>query len=77
MINYLLALPALLLFMLLFRPDSVGPPVGAGCINVCLNAHVLWLPLLIVTELIFLLGLLPVRPERLLPRHKRAGRCGA
>ena len=48
MINYLLALPALLLFMLLFRPDSVGPPVGAGCINVCLNAHVLWLPLLIM-----------------------------
>jgi lipopolysaccharide transport system permease protein len=57
MVNYLLSFPALLLFILLFRPESVGPPMGAACSNVCLNSNLLWLPLLIVTQLAFLLGL--------------------
>ena len=57
MINYLLSLPALLLFMLLFRPESVGPPFGAACTHVCINPNMLWLPLLILTQTVFLLGL--------------------
>jgi lipopolysaccharide transport system permease protein len=43
MINFLLSLPALLLFMAWLRPNF--------------NAHLLWLPLLILTQLLFLVGL--------------------
>ena len=60
MINYMLSLPALLVFMLILRPEGLGSPFGqatAVCPNVCLNAHLLWLPLLIVTQALFLMGL--------------------
>jgi ABC-type polysaccharide/polyol phosphate export permease len=57
MINFLLSLPALFLFMFIFRPASAGPPIGAGCEFVCINAHLLWLPLLVLTEAVFLTGL--------------------
>ena len=57
MINYLLSLPALLFFMLVFRPPSIGPAFGQSCTNVCFNEHLIWLPLLILTQTIFLMGL--------------------
>jgi lipopolysaccharide transport system permease protein len=57
MINFLLSLPALFLFMFLFRPETAGPPVGSDCQFVCLNAHILWLPLLLLTQVVFLTGL--------------------
>jgi lipopolysaccharide transport system permease protein len=57
MINYLLSLPALLLFMVIFRPDSAGSPFAADCPYVCINSHMMWLPMLILTQLLFLLGL--------------------
>ncbi len=57
MINYLLSLPALFFFMLLFRTDSLGSPFLASCNNVCVNQHLIWLPILIVTQAIFLMGL--------------------
>jgi len=57
MINFFLSLPALFVFMLILRPDSVGPPVGVGCVNVCFNQHMVWIPLLIVTQALFLMGL--------------------
>ncbi len=56
MINFLLSLPALFVFMLLFRPDGAGSPFDATCPYVCINAHVLWVPLLILTEAVFLAG---------------------
>lgn len=57
MINYLLSLPALVLFMFLFRDPNAGDPFGAECARACINGHLLWLPLLILTQAIFLLGL--------------------
>lgn len=42
MVNYLLSIPALLLFMAFLRP--------------VFNAHLLWLPLLIVTQALLLIG---------------------
>ena len=57
MINYLLSLPALFFFMVAFRTDSLGSPFSGSCTNVCFNAHLLWLPLLILTQTLFLLGL--------------------
>ena len=57
MINFLLSLPALFLFMFIFRPESVGPPFGEACQNVCINANMLWVPLLVLTQAVFLTGL--------------------
>lgn len=57
MINYLLSLPALFFFMLAFRPESAGDPFSSGCTLMCFDAHLLWLPLLIVTQMLFLMGL--------------------
>ena len=57
MINFLLSLPALFLFMVIARPEEIGPPVGEACTHVCLNEHLIWLPLLIVTQVVFLMGL--------------------
>ncbi|MEA2574502.1 MAG: lipopolysaccharide transport system permease protein [Chloroflexia bacterium] len=57
MINYLLSLPALLLFMLLFRSPVAGDPFSSTCNLACINAHLLWLPLLILTQTVFLVGL--------------------
>src|SRR5437762_12785741 len=54
MINYLLSLPALFLFMVLFRPEDLGSPFAASCSNVCFNDHLIWLPLLILTQALFL-----------------------
>ncbi|MDQ6695739.1 MAG: ABC transporter permease [Chloroflexota bacterium] len=56
-INFLLSLPAVLVFMLLFRPPEIGPAFGDSCTNVCINPHLLWLPLLILTQVVFLTGL--------------------
>jgi ABC-type polysaccharide/polyol phosphate export permease len=57
MINYLLALPALFFFMIVLRPGLPGSPFDASCSNVCIGGHLIWLPLLIVTEMVFLMGL--------------------
>ncbi len=57
MINFLLGLPALFVFMLILRPDTVGPPIGPGCSNACINPHLLWVPLLMLTQALFLMGL--------------------
>lgn len=43
-------------------PDDVYLPTitfipSAGCANVCLNEHMLWLPMLIITQAVFLVGL--------------------
>ncbi|HET9492928.1 MAG TPA: ABC transporter permease [Chloroflexia bacterium] len=57
MINYLLSIPALLLFMLIFRPEGAGSPFASTCPYVCINEHMLWLPLLVLTQLVFSLGL--------------------
>jgi len=57
MINFLLSLPALFFFMLVFRPGIVISAFDPRCPYVCLNSHVLWLPLLIVTQALFLTGL--------------------
>ncbi len=43
MINFLLSIPALVLFMLFMRPNF--------------NEHWLWLPLLVLTQALFLMGL--------------------
>jgi lipopolysaccharide transport system permease protein len=56
MINFLLSLPALFLFMLILRPEEVGPPIGQACVNVCINPHMAWIPLLILTQALFLMG---------------------
>lgn len=74
MINYLLSLPALFFFMLLFRPDNLASPFSEACRNpvapsvaeasaegvkslVCVNYHLMWLPLLILTQALFMMGL--------------------
>lgn len=57
MINFLLSLPALLVFVFFFRPEAAGPPFGDTCHFVCLNGNLIWLPLLILTQVIFLTGL--------------------
>jgi lipopolysaccharide transport system permease protein len=57
MANFLLSLPALFLFMLVLRPGLPGSPFDASCTTVCFDGHLAWLPLLIVTEMIFLMGL--------------------
>ena len=57
LINFLLSLPALLLFMFVFRPEAAGSPFDSTCPYVCLNAHIIWLPLLILTQAVFLTGL--------------------
>jgi lipopolysaccharide transport system permease protein len=57
MVNYLLSLPALLLFMVFLREGLGSGPVGAECTHVCLNEHLLWLPVLIITQALFLMGL--------------------
>lgn len=57
MINYLLSLPALFFFMLVFRPEGVGSPFSSTCTTACINGHLLLFPLLIVTQMLFLLGL--------------------
>jgi ABC-type polysaccharide/polyol phosphate export permease len=56
MINFLLSLPALLLFMLILRTDAAGPPIGPSCLLVCFTPHMLWVPLLILTQALFLMG---------------------
>lgn len=43
MVNFLLSIPALLLLMALLRPNF--------------NAHMAWVPLLVVTQMLFLIGL--------------------
>ncbi|MFL5734017.1 MAG: ABC transporter permease [Chloroflexia bacterium] len=57
LMNYLLSLPALFIFMVFLRPGLSGSPFDATCTTVCINGHLAWLPLLIVTQMIFLLGL--------------------
>lgn len=57
MINFVLSLPALFFLMLLFRPESAGAPFGSSCQNVCFNVTMLWLPLLMLTQAVFLIGL--------------------
>ncbi|MDQ5825632.1 MAG: ABC transporter permease [Chloroflexota bacterium] len=57
MINYLLSLPALFIFMLAFRSPEAGDPFSASCVHACINSHLLWLPLLILTQSVFLVGL--------------------
>lgn len=56
MINYLLALPALFLFMLIFRQGLTGPAFTSSCPYVCVNGNLLWLPFLILTQMLFLMG---------------------
>jgi ABC-type polysaccharide/polyol phosphate export permease len=56
MINFLLSLPALLFFMLILRTDAAGPPVGPSCSLVCFTPQMLWVPLLILTQALFLMG---------------------
>jgi lipopolysaccharide transport system permease protein len=57
MINFLLALPALFLIMLVLRPESAGSIFAADCPYSCINGHLVWLPLLILTQALFLTGL--------------------
>lgn len=57
MINYLLSLPALILFMFLFRQGVTPSPFDSGCTLVCFNSYFLWLPLLVITQALFLMGL--------------------
>ena len=57
MINYVLSLPALLFFMIFLRPGLPTSPFAANCEFVCLNSHLLWLPVLILTQALFLMGL--------------------
>jgi lipopolysaccharide transport system permease protein len=57
MINFLLSLPALVLIMLVLRPPSAGSPFAADCPYACINPHILWLPLIILTQALFLMGL--------------------
>jgi len=56
MVNFVLSLPALIIFMFVLRPERIGPPFGPECSQVCLNEHLIWLPLLIITEMLFLMG---------------------
>ena len=57
MINYLLALPALLLFMIVLRPGLTTSAFAPDCTHACLNGNLVWLPLLIITQALFLMGL--------------------
>jgi len=57
MINFLLALPALILIMFVLRPAAAGSPLSPDCPYACINSHVVWVPLLILTEALFLMGL--------------------
>ena len=57
MINFMLSLPALFLFMLIFRPEVAGSPFDATCPYACITPHFMWLPLLVLTEAVFLAGL--------------------
>ncbi|MEO8284893.1 MAG: ABC transporter permease [Chloroflexota bacterium] len=57
MINFLLSLPALFLFMIFLRPEGVGNPFDSTCTYACFNSHLMWVPLLILTEMLFLMGL--------------------
>src|SRR5438046_4158384 len=56
-INFLPSLPALFFFLLVFRPGIVISAFDPRCPYVFLNSHVLWFPLLIVTQALFLTGL--------------------
>ncbi len=57
MINYVLSLPALFFFMFLFRVPEAGDIFSPNCHHACINEHIVWLPLLIVTQVMFLVGL--------------------
>jgi lipopolysaccharide transport system permease protein len=57
MMNFVLSIPALLIFMVLFRPEGAGSPFDPGCPYVCLNAHVVFVPVILITEVLFLMGL--------------------
>src|SRR5437867_6109569 len=57
MINYILALPALFLFMVVFRLGYSGESCASETAVVCFNWHLIWLPLLILTQAVFLMGL--------------------
>lgn len=57
MINYLLSLPALIIFMIFLRAGLPESPFSASCSHVCLNGHLIWLPLLMLTQMLFLMGL--------------------
>jgi lipopolysaccharide transport system permease protein len=57
MINYLLSLPALFAFMIFLRPGLDTSAFSPACRFVCINDHLLWLPVLIVTQALFLMGL--------------------
>ncbi len=57
MINYLLSLPALFLFMIFLRAGLPDSAFSGSCSHVCLNAHLMWLPLLILSQALFLMGL--------------------
>ncbi|MGA7731933.1 MAG: ABC transporter permease, partial [Chloroflexia bacterium] len=57
MINCVLSIPALLFFMIFFRPEELAGPFSAACTTACINAHLLFLPVLLVSEMFFLLGL--------------------
>lgn len=57
LVNYLLSLPALIFFMVFFREPVAGDILSANCHFACLNEHLLWLPVLIVIQAMFLMGL--------------------
>src|SRR5207245_9149965 len=57
MINFILSLPALFLFMIAFRVGYSGESCLSEKAVVCLNWHLMWLPLLILTQAVFLMGL--------------------
>src|SRR5207248_7888415 len=47
----------LFFLLLLFRAECLGSPLAESCSKVAVNGHLIWLPLLILTQLIFLMGL--------------------
>ena len=57
MINYLLSLPALFLFMIFLRDGLTEGAFSASCTTACINGHLVWLPVLMLTQALFLMGL--------------------
>src|SRR5207247_833142 len=57
MVNFLLSLPALFFFMIFLRDGLPDSAFDASCQHVCIDRNLVWLPLLIVTQMLFLTGL--------------------
>lgn len=57
MVNYVLSLPALIVFMFLFRVPEAGDILSPNCHIACINEHILWLPLLLIIQAMFLIGI--------------------